>query len=336
MKTHIIVQGFGKMGIAYSSILAAMPENLKISIVEKDKKIVLAIRETTQRLSAFTSLEEAIAHQRADGIVITTPTYSHYLDLSVAISHGMHIFVEKPMCSNVDEIEKILKLLPANYKKTTMVGLMLRENPIFIRASEIIKNGELGEVFQVSAFIESSHVRAQRKNWRTDSKLSGGGVLITQGIHLIDLLRYIVGEISEAKGLFSAPYSKSVEDFASAFLKFDSGAIGTVSASWSAHAKRSMQISIEVTCKNGILSLSDDTLRMTKKIKNSDQEYEIYEIKKSEIMPNIEFDLGVQEYSSMARKFVDSILGNCEPQLQFASSHKTQIVIENIYKDLLL
>lgn len=145
---------------------------------------------------------------------------------------GKSVLCEKPVANTVTEAEELHEL--AN--KTGMlftINYTYRYHPFIQKAKELIETGKLGKILVVQANFNIDLVPGS--NFRYNRELAGGGALRDLGTHIIDLFRYLMGEIDEISGyLDNIVYKTEVEDFATAIIKFKKGGYGAFNCSYAA------------------------------------------------------------------------------------------------------
>jgi len=149
-----------------------------------------------------------------------------------ALAAGKHVFVEKPAGINLDEIIRVRDLAKEK-GRTVVVGFNYRFHPSIMKAMDIISAGGIGELM----FLRARHGHGGRagyeKEWRCDEKISGGGELVDQGSHLIDLSRLFLGDLSlEFAKTPTYYWDTGVEDNAFICLSDASGKLAWLNASW--------------------------------------------------------------------------------------------------------
>lgn len=230
---------------------------------------VAAYSQTAVRREAFaaqypipvTDSMEAIFDDRSiDAVLILTPPASHLELARRAVAKGKHILLEKPLEISWDRSEAIVNI--ANHAGV-LVGVVLqnRFRPAALALDLIVRTGRLGRLVEASAAI---------RNWRPQSYYDvegrgtrardGGGVLLTQGIHTIDLLLSYAGEPKDVFSFVrtSPIHTMETEDLVTAAFSFESGAIGTLNATTCAYP--GLPDRIELIGSEGTAVLSGDTL----------------------------------------------------------------------------
>lgn len=169
---------------------------------------------------------ELLDRTQAQGAIVATPNASHVGMAIDCLERGVAALVEKPVA---DTVAEALALVQAQQRTgvPVLVGHHRRHNPINSRARSIVQNGRLGRV--VTANVMCTVLKPDAyfdAAWR---RQPGGGPVLINLIHEIDMLRFLCGEITEVQALSSnAVRGFAVEDTAAAVLRFASGALGTV------------------------------------------------------------------------------------------------------------
>jgi predicted dehydrogenase len=168
-----------------------------------------------------------ITKEKLQGVIIATPNYLHAPMGIVCATHGLHLFVEKPIAADLADADRLIETANQN-KVRIFVGHQRRFNPLVEKAREIVRGGELGRLVGVTiawALLKPPQYFEGPFAWR---KNRGGGPILINLIHEIDNLRYICGEITEVFAMASNKVrSFSVEDTASVTFRFENGAVGT-------------------------------------------------------------------------------------------------------------
>jgi predicted dehydrogenase len=148
---------------------------------------------------AVADFKQAVADPRVDAVIVATINSALAGVAAAAIRAGKHVIVEKPAGISVKQIDELIALAK-KHDVCVRVGFNHRYHPAFIKAREILASGVMGELM----FIRGRYGHGGRigydKEWRADPKLSGGGELIDQGIHLIDLARCFLGDFKKISG----------------------------------------------------------------------------------------------------------------------------------------
>ena len=150
-----------------------------------------------------------------------------------ALEHGMHVFCEKPPARNMEELCEVLAIEKKNPHLKLMYGFNHRYHESIQEALQLIRSNDLGAIINMrGVYGKSKLVTFDQADWRAKRELAGGGVLLDQGIHMVDLMRLFAGEFSEVHSYISNSHWKyDVEDNAYALMKTDSGIVALFNSS---------------------------------------------------------------------------------------------------------
>lgn len=149
--------------------------------------------------SATESWEEAVSSPKVDAVMIATVNSALATIARGAVKNGKHVLVEKPAAVHVTDLDK-LEVLAKKTGALVRVGYNHRYHPSALKAQEIFRSGALGPILFVRGRYGQGGRIGYEKEWRADPKLSGGGELIDQGVHLIDLAGLFLGEFTKIEG----------------------------------------------------------------------------------------------------------------------------------------
>ncbi len=188
----------------------------------------------------FTDYAELFKDPEVDAVLISLPTHLHLKCALQAAEAGKDIFLEKPIAVTVDEGKEVISVAERNSVKL-MLGYPLRFNRDFRQVKEDLENGLIGDVENVHATYISSgpffhradgHSPVPVPDWWFDTKLTGGGVMVDLGCHMINLLRWFFGEIVDIKGQFGHRFGMDFEDSAMCLARFESGSLAVINVGW--------------------------------------------------------------------------------------------------------
>jgi predicted dehydrogenase len=210
--------------------------------------------------AAHDSLDTMLSQRPLDIVVIGTPSGLHAEHGIAAASRGLHVLVEKPIDVTAARADALIE---AAEKSGVMLGVIFQDRlkPDVQRLKAMMEAGRLGRPILANARVKwyrpPSYYAGSR--WRGTRALDGGGALINQGVHTVDLLLWLLGPVRRvfAKAI-TGLHAIEVEDTAVAVLEFENGAVGTLEAATSAYPGYSRQI--ELTGTNGTITLDGDLL----------------------------------------------------------------------------
>jgi predicted dehydrogenase len=230
IRTAII--GAGRMGQIRARVMEETQSAVLVAVA--DPQIDLADKLAAQcGARSFTDWREAIELPEVDAVVVATPTMFHASIASAALAAGKHVLCEKPLARNVEEAAQIVAAAEVS-GKLLKTGFNYRHLPHIRKAKELIDGGELGKLSFMRCHFGHGGRPGFEKEWHADVRLSGGGVLQEQGIHLMDLTRYLLGEPVRAFSTRKTLYWPLTEAEDNCFCLFETegGQIAQIHVSW--------------------------------------------------------------------------------------------------------
>ncbi len=201
--------------------------------------------------SSFNDYKEFLK-QDFDIVYIGSANYNHYWQVLEAAKAGKHILCEKPLALSSQQAKEMMEVSEANNVFLT-VNYVHRFHPLAVKTKEILEKAMIGTIIMISASFNIDY--KPNDNFRFEKAKSGGGALRDLGTHMIDLLRFFGGEISEVKGFTdNLVYKSEVEDFATGIFKFEKSSYGFINVSFNAQNAFNR---IEIIGSNGSISLEN-------------------------------------------------------------------------------
>ena len=201
-----------------------------------------------------TDWKEVVSDDSVD--IIFDSTTNDYLALVAieALKNGKHVLIEKPCARNPKELLGIIREAKRHPDLKVKAGFNHRFHPAIMKAKEIFGGGEIGELMYIRGRYGHGGRKGYEREWRAKPEIAGGGELLDQGIHLIDLSRFFAGEFEEAVGHVGTMFwDMAVEDNGFALLKNKKGQIAFLHSSWTEWKNL---FSFEVFCKYGKLEVN--------------------------------------------------------------------------------
>jgi predicted dehydrogenase len=199
---------------------------------------------------ATASWEEVVFKKDIDTVIVCTPPNLHLPMCTTALKQGKHVLCEKPLARNPDEAEKIVKAAQETGARLKC-GFNLRHHPGLKQAREWFESSLIGEPSFVRSFYGIGGRPGYDKEWRADADISGGGQLMDQGMHAIDLSRWFLGDFVEVQGFVqTAFWDMPVEDNAFCLLRTGKGQVASIHVSWTQWKNL---FSFEVSGKEGYI-----------------------------------------------------------------------------------
>lgn len=208
--------------IEYSNLEAVMRR-------DQDKVKDYAMRHKVDKY--YTDADQLIADPQVNAVYIATPPNTHMQYAIKAMQAGKPVYVEKPMGMTSAECEEMIRTSETTNQKL-FVAFYRRALPYFLKVKELLESGVIGNVLTVEVkqyrSPRVSDLTSSDHTWRVNKDIAGEGYFYDLAPHTLDILDFLLGEITDAKG-FSANLGQfyEVKDTISAILKFKSGVIGS-------------------------------------------------------------------------------------------------------------
>jgi predicted dehydrogenase len=229
-KVRIGLTGYGKVANLHAQALAAAAKGELVSVCGRnaERRDSFAAR---WKIASRNTAEEMVRKDRVDAVIITTPHPRHREGVLEAFAAGAHVLVEKPMALTEAECNDMIAASKKAGKCLSVVS-QRRWFPACARIKEAIAAGKIGKPVLAQLTILGWRDKAYYSSdpWRGKWDTEGGGILINQAPHQIDLLHWFMGPFDTIHGFwdnFNHPYIE-VEDSAVAAIRFKSGALGSV------------------------------------------------------------------------------------------------------------
>lgn len=320
------VVGFGQIGPVHANAINKIGNVYGICDCIKERADLGANRFGAK---AFYSFDEVLNDKNVDVVHICTPHYLHTEMAINALKADKHVLVEKPLGINLDELAKLESFYKKCDKKACVM-FQTRTNAAIIKLKYLIDNDtSLGRMLGISGFLtwqrDENYYNADA--WRGKWETEGGGVLINQAIHTLDLINYLGSGIKAVKGSISNFTNNfiEVEDTAQIIFEMNNGCRGTLFATNG--FKTSLPIQIDITFENCILRYADNRL------------YKITDKNCETLTFNAEFTSGKKVWGngheSVISQFYEAIENDTDNYLDLLSGiHSTKVVL-SIYKNQL-
>ena len=252
------IVGLGNMGKAHlANIRAGKVPGLRVTALCESHGTIPPLQDGE---TAFTDVSNMIDSGLIDAILICTPHFSHTTIGIEALTKGLHVLVEKPISVHKADCER---LIAAHTDKSKIFAAMfnMRTSPTFKKVKDLIDSGELGEIrrvhWEVTNWFRTNYYYATG-GWRGTWKGEGGGVLMNQCPHNLDLFQWMFGMPQRIHGFcqFGRYHQVEVEDNVTAVFGYDSGMTATfiTSTGEAPGANR-----LEITGEQGRVTVTDGT-----------------------------------------------------------------------------
>lgn len=298
-------------------------------------------------VKAYDNIELMIKENDINAVFICTPHPLHAKTAIEAIKLGCHVLIEKPLASNLEDCDSILE---ASYKYNVKVGTIVQRRfyKPCMRIKKAIEDGKLDKpilgILSMLGYRDESYYKSDP--WRGSWALEGGGVLVNQAPHQIDLLQWYMGDVSEVYGVWknlNHPYIE-VEDTALAIIKFKSGAIASIVASNSqnpalygkVHIHGSNGASVGVQTDGGAMfiagvsSINEPPYNDIWTVKGEENMLEIWKKEDSDFFNSI--DNMYYYHELQIEDFLNAVINNKKPFVDGLEGRKTVEIFTAIYR----
>jgi UDP-N-acetylglucosamine 3-dehydrogenase len=191
--------------------------------------------ESHPTVHGYTNYEQMLDAEKPDIVNVSTPDWMHLEHAQMALQRGCHVLLEKPMVRSIAEAQKLLAAVEAS-GRTLMVGQNYRRTPKAVLAKECINTGKLGTLFYASAeHFANKRAQFARSPWYASAE-SPRAALLGTGIHAVDLLRWLIGEVEQAfaYGNHRAYPQFPGDDFTMVLYRFENGVVGRAGVAYGA------------------------------------------------------------------------------------------------------
>jgi len=326
-KLKVAIVGYGKMGKIRAGCIKNHPDMELIAICEINPKIDFKGIPTVRNY-------KELLRFKPDVIFACTP--NKYLADIVCyfLNHKIHVFCEKPPGRCKEDVEEMLKVEKKNSGVKLKFGFNHRYHQAVLEAKSIIEKGRMGKIMWMRGIYGKGGGNKYDQSWRNKRDISGGGILIDQGIHMVDLFRFFCGEFEEVKSFIHQSYwLVEVEDNVFALLRNKRGQIAMLHSSatqWRYDFLLDIYLERGYITMSGILSSTRNYAPEALKIARCVYDSEGYPL------PNPEETIAYYDEDTSwmieLEEFVNSILENRPIQIGSCwDAYKTMLLIEKIY-----
>lgn len=274
-----------------------------------------------------TELRELLDDPRVEAVIVATPAHTHLAIARQALAAGKHTLVEKPLDVSLARAEELVAVAAGSGRRLGVV-LQHRFRPGAMRLRQLMKSGELGEL--QAAVLQVPWWRSQEGYYdragRGTRERDGGGVLLTQAIHALDLFRSLVGvrAVVGAQARTTAIHRMETEDFASALLTLGNGAPGVMVATTAMYPGRPE--TLEFVHTHAMASLTGGTLR----VNYHDGRSEVLEGESRSGSGDSIMDFSPAAHEALQRDFLEAVAEGRPPAVSGEEALATHRLIESI------
>jgi len=239
---HVGILGGGGISDTHARAAAAVPDLRVAAVCGRNASRVAALAARHDAVP-FTDVQAFLRHRPMEIVAIGTPSGIHADDIETAAAHGLHVLCEKPLDVTTARIDRMLEAVE-RAGITLGVFFQDRSTPDLMDVKDALVSGRLGRPILADAQVKwyrPPEYYAQSP-WRGTWALDGGGALMNQGVHTVDLLLWLLGDVRRVYArTLAALHAIDVEDTAVAVLEFANGAVATLeatTAAWPGYDRR--------------------------------------------------------------------------------------------------
>jgi predicted dehydrogenase len=318
------------MGMVHAAILNALEGATLVAACEPNATIRSGFESFVPDVRFYKDHHVLLDSEDLEAVFITTPTEFHVDTAIDCIERGCAVFVEKPLALDVASSDRVLLALKKR-PVCSMVGFMMRYVDTFARAKKLIDSAVIGRPLAIEGSVYTSQVFQKGRGWRSSKKKSGGGVVMMQGIHALDLIGWYFGLPQDLSARVSGHYSQEVEDFAHITFGWEDGLIGWLDCSWSVDNRRLMEVRIQVTGELGTLVVDDDTIRVYMRGPGATLPAGWTVETKPELSTGVPIDIGGPQYTREDLDFVGAVRRGSAVASDLLNARNVQALVEGAY-----
>ena len=303
----IFVVGGGKMGLSHLAVLTKYVGKCNVALV--DNSFFTRMFFQLLGYKTYSSLEKINIHISIHGLIIATPTPTHYDLVRWAISKHIPCFVEKPLTLSIDRSHHLLVSSKAN-NSYVQVGFVMRYISSFQKLRNIVSKKYFGKVVSYHASLRGNVISKEpdNKNWQGDFK-RGGGCLNEYGPHIIDLCIFIFGEVDDICSAHKKHvFSTNADDQISLNWTHQNGLPGHVDINWSDPSKRKSVLNFDIKFEFAELRVDNSHIEVLWHDNTTKQNLSTPHIDLSSTTAEVNFYLRGEEFSLEIEDFLEHCL----------------------------
>lgn len=244
------IAGYGVVGQRRGQCIRSHPRLDLVAVCDQKLK---GRTTSDDGLASFATIAELLACE-LDVLFVCLSNDLAATATIAGLNRGLHVFCEKPPARSLSELQPVLAAEQRHSNQRLMYGFNHRYHDSVIRALDIIRSGDLGRIINMrGVYGKAKLITFNQPSWRVDRNISGGGVLLDQGIHMVDIMRLFAGEFTEVTSVISNNHwGYDVEDNAYALMKSADGAVALFNSS---ATQWRHQFSLDINLQRGSLIL---------------------------------------------------------------------------------
>lgn len=241
--------GFGKMGRIRALAIENSPKGRVVAVYDPDQSADCSYPQ-------LSSAGELIDSPKIDAVFVCTPNSFIPVLCKQALAAGKHVFSEKPPGFNARQVADVIAAEQKAKGRKLMYGFNHRHHRSIQRMKEVVDSGQLGKILWMRGRYGKEVDQSFFSGWRADPQLAGAGILLDQGIHMVDLMLQLAGDFDEVSSIVSSLFWKidGIED--NVFAIFRNTGTGVCASLHSTMTQWRYLFSLEVFLEGGALILN--------------------------------------------------------------------------------
>jgi len=245
------IAGYGVVGKRRHYCIDQHPNMMVTSVCDRIEENFTSL---TSNISTYSHYKDMLDNENLDAVFVCMTNDIAPVVTMDSLKRDMHVFCEKPPGRSVSDIEDVRVVEDSKPDLKLIYGFNHRHHESVIAALKIIKSKKLGDIISLrGVYGKAKLITFDQSDWRTKRDASGGGVLLDQGIHMVDLMRLFAGEFKEVHSFISNNFWKfDVEDNAYAIMRTATGVVGMLHSS---ATQWRHQFSLDINLDKGSIKL---------------------------------------------------------------------------------
>jgi predicted dehydrogenase len=249
-RLRVGIAGFGVVGKRRRTCIDKNPYLRTVAVSD----ITFGREGVTEDGLRFFPTYDSLFREPLDALVVCLPNHLAAAATIDGLEHGLHVFCEKPPGRTVDDISTVIEVERRHPLLKLKYGFNHRYHDSVIEAKRIIDSGQFGPIINIRGVYGKSSIISYSSGWRAERRFAGGGILLDQGIHMLDMIRFFAGDFEEVKSFVSNGFWKhDVEDNAYAIMRNRSGCVAMIHSTATQWQHR---FRLELTLRDALLELT--------------------------------------------------------------------------------
>lgn len=250
MSLRIGIAGYGVVGMRRREHIDAHPDLQTVAVADRRFETDGSFEDGVRFYNSF---DDLLAEDLDALFVCLTNDVAAEVTIA-GLKRGFHVFCEKPPGRTVEEVHAVMAVEKEHPDRVLKYGFNHRYHDSIQDALTIVRSGELGRILNMKGAYGKSAIINFQSDWRTKRDIAGGGILLDQGIHMVDLMRLFGGEFHDVHAFVSNDYWKhDVEDNAFALMRSDRGVVAQLHSTATQWRHR---FNLEIALEEGTIILA--------------------------------------------------------------------------------